>query len=209
MKILLCASSRRLSDTFFKMATDLGAHIGKSKYDLIYGGGDVGLMGEVARAAALSGAQVTGYVPTAFHKVAPDQPHMNVQTHIVETLFERKEKMLFSSQLLLVLPGGLGTLDEKAEGAAANDIQCYIDDTQSLKPIIIMNLPDQSGVPYFRGFKLLLEDMVRNGAMDAERMAMFHFPETTQETIFLLDFYAQQGFPSVASLKRGWNPQPG
>lgn len=204
MDILLCASSRRLSDEFFSVATDIGHHIGQKRYGLIYGGGNAGLMGEVARAAAALGSSVRGYVPPAFHKVVPDQPHPSVQTELVQSLFDRKEKMLFKSDILLVLPGGIGTLDELAEGSAANDIQVYINGQVPLKPVIVFNLLDESGIPYFRGLKLLLEDMVRNGAMDPGRMKMFHFVECADEAKVLLDYYAQQGFPPADSVKAGW-----
>lgn len=206
MDILLCASSRCLSDEFFEAATKIGDHIGKKKHGLIYGGGNIGLMGEVARAAATAGSSVKGYIPPAFHKAAPDLPHETITTHLVENLFVRKEKMLFDSDLLLVFPGGLGTLDEGAEGAAANDIQCYIDSAEALKPVVILNLKDKDGIPYYRGLKLQLEDMVRNGAMDASRMKMFHFAESVDEAIKLLDDYAHQGFPPVVCTKDGWNP---
>lgn len=208
MKILLCASARRLNDSFFAMAGDIGTHIGQQGHTLVYGGGDAGLMGEVARAAAFAGALVRGYVPTIFHKAVPNQPHTSIQTDIVETLFQRKEKMLFDADILLVLPGGLGTLDEGAEGMAANDIQSYIDDTAPLKPIIILNLLDEDGIPYYRGLKILLEDMVRNGAMDPARMKMFHFVDSVEDAKALMDNFAAQGFPPVASVKTGYVPEP-
>ncbi|MCD8496805.1 MAG: LOG family protein [Alphaproteobacteria bacterium] len=166
MKILVCASARNLSPAFFAATTEIGHHIGEKKYTLIYGGGDIGLMAEAARASAEAGGLVKGYIPQVFNKITPQQPHTNIKTDVVETIFERKERMLFDSDILLVLPGGIGTYDEIFEGATANDIQCFADDTQKLKPIVIANFPDESGVPYFRGLKLSLEDAVRNKAID-------------------------------------------
>lgn len=207
MKILLFASARNL-DRFFKIAGDVGTHLGQKGHIVVYGGGDAGLMGEAARAAAAAGSKVKGYVPAVFHKVSPNQPHHFVQTDIVENLFQRKEKMLFDAELLLVLPGGIGTFDEAVEGLAANDIQSYIDDTAPMKPIIVLNLPDDDGIPYFRGIKLQLEDMVRNKAVDPERLRMIHFVDSVEEGLAVLDSYATNGIPAVSCLKIGAAPAP-
>ncbi|HRQ60370.1 MAG TPA: LOG family protein [Alphaproteobacteria bacterium] len=209
MKILLFASARHISDRFFAIAGEVGTHIGQQGHMVVYGGGDVGLMGEAARAAAAAGSKVKGYVPGIFHKASPNQPHHTIQTDIVENLFIRKEKMLFDGELLLVLPGGIGTLDEAAEGLAANDIQSYIDDRAPMKPIIILNLLDDDGIRYFRGIKIQLEDMVRNKAVDPERLRMIHFAESVEEGMAVLDSYAANGIPSAACLKTGAAPAPG
>jgi len=95
------------------MARKLGEAIFERDYELVYGGADVGLMGEVADTVLKSGGVVRGVIPESFaHKVS----HQGLtELHVVGSMHERKKMMFDLSDAFIALPGGLGTLEEVSE----------------------------------------------------------------------------------------------
>jgi len=92
-------------------ARALGAEIARHRWRLVYGAGDIGLMGEVARAAQAGGAQALGVIPV--HLLGLEQGRRELTTFLItENMHERKKVMFMNSDALVVLPGGAGTLDE-------------------------------------------------------------------------------------------------
>lgn len=92
-------------------ATDLGQLIAALQWRLVYGAGDVGLMGEVARSAQLAGAKTLGVIPT--HLLAMEVGKRDLTTLVItENMHERKKVMFMNSDAIAVLPGGAGSLDE-------------------------------------------------------------------------------------------------
>jgi len=109
-----CASSEAVDPRYRTVAADLGDAIAAQGWKLVYGGGNIGLMGEVARAALRGGAHVTGIIP---HKLATREIALDEVTELirVETMRERKALMDERSDAFVVLPGGIGTLEELVE----------------------------------------------------------------------------------------------
>lgn len=109
-----CASSERVDSRYRRVAAELGAAIAGAGWELVYGGGAIGLMGEVARAALAGGARVTGIIP---HRLARREIALDEVTELVhtETMRERKALMDARSDAFVVLPGGIGTLEELVE----------------------------------------------------------------------------------------------
>ena len=92
-------------------ARTFGAAIAAEGWRLVYGAGDVGLMGEVARAAMAAGAPAMGVIPT--HLMGAERGKRDVtQFVITEDMHERKKVMFMNSDAIVVLPGGAGSLDE-------------------------------------------------------------------------------------------------
>lgn len=92
-------------------AQDTGRLLAHSGGRLVYGGGRVGLMGEVADAALAHGASVVGVIPDALMR--REVGHAGVQElHVVQTMHERKMLMAEKSDAFLALPGGIGTMEE-------------------------------------------------------------------------------------------------
>lgn len=93
------------------MAATLGRLLAERGLGLVYGGGNIGLMGVVANAALEAGGEVTGIIPEALMKM--EVGHLNVTTlHVVESMHERKALMAEISDAFIALPGGIGTLEE-------------------------------------------------------------------------------------------------
>jgi uncharacterized protein (TIGR00730 family) len=95
-------------------ARDTGRLIGRLGWQLVYGGGRAGLMGEVAEAALTAGGRVVGVIPRSLMERELGHPGLS-ELHVVETMHERKRLMAERSDAFLALPGGIGTLEELFE----------------------------------------------------------------------------------------------
>ena len=109
-----CASSEAVAPELREVARDLGRAIVERGWELMYGGGNIGLMGEVARAALAAGGRVTGVIP---HLLADREVALENVTKLIrtDTMRERKALMDEGSDAFVVLPGGIGTLEELVE----------------------------------------------------------------------------------------------
>jgi uncharacterized protein (TIGR00730 family) len=108
---VFCGSSTGSDPTFAEAARELGRLFAREGIALVYGGGSVGLMGEVADAVLSSGGEVIGVIPHALW--AREVGHRGLtDLRIVDTMHERKALMADLSDAFIALPGGLGTLEE-------------------------------------------------------------------------------------------------
>lgn len=109
-----CGSSLGRDPIHVRIAEQVGALLAASGVRLVYGGGDVGLMGVLADAVMAGGGEVLGVIPVGLFET--EQGHRGI-TELVEvgSMHERKARMAAESDAFLALPGGLGTLEELAE----------------------------------------------------------------------------------------------
>ncbi len=106
-----CGARTGVRPAYAEAARDTGAMLARNGWRLIYGAGDVGLMGEVARAAMDDGGEAMGVIPV--HLIAREQGRRDLSRFIVtENMHERKKVMYMNSDAIVVLPGGAGSLDE-------------------------------------------------------------------------------------------------
>lgn len=111
---VFCGSSIGRQDTYRRAAVDLGMLMAAKGITLVYGGGNIGMMGAIADTVLEQGGRVTGIMPQ--YLLEKEIAHTGVQDmHIVKSLMERKEMMIDISDAFIVLPGGFGTLDELFE----------------------------------------------------------------------------------------------
>ena len=111
---VFCGSSVGANPAFLAAAETVGRALARDGIELIYGGGNVGLMGVLADAALKAGGRVTGVIPQFL--LAKELGHRGVtDLRIVATMHERKALMADLSDGFLALPGGFGTLDEFCE----------------------------------------------------------------------------------------------
>ncbi|MBR1765512.1 MAG: TIGR00730 family Rossman fold protein [Bacteroidales bacterium] len=129
---VFCASSHPHNTIHAQAARQIGSHIARRRHTLIYGGSNLGLMGEVSGAALAEGGQVMGVIPTLFsEEIIGSQPVSRLVR--VDSMAERKSFILRESDLFIALPGGIGTLDEVSEVMVANQLH------QMQKPILLLN----------------------------------------------------------------------
>lgn len=108
---VFCGSRSGARPAYAAAAQAFGKAIADEGWRLVYGAGDVGLMGEVARAAQSAGARTMGVIPT--HLMSREKGKRDLsQLVITEDMHERKKVMFMNSDAIVVLPGGAGSLDE-------------------------------------------------------------------------------------------------
>jgi uncharacterized protein (TIGR00730 family) len=109
-----CGSNAGASPAFAEAASQLGAALARRDIGLVYGGGDVGLMGIVADSALAGGGEVIGVIPE--HLARAELAHTGVtRLEVVASMHERKARMADLADGFIALPGGFGTLDETVE----------------------------------------------------------------------------------------------
>lgn len=109
-----CGSRSGDDPAFAQEAATLGTGLASANLRLVYGAGDVGLMGTVARAAQTAGGTTFGVIPQ--HLVDWEVGKTDLTTYVVtETMHERKKVMFMNCDAVVVMPGGAGSLDELFE----------------------------------------------------------------------------------------------
>lgn len=129
---VFCGARVGADPRFAAGARRVGEAIARQRWRLVFGGGHVGLMGATADAALAAGGEVIGVIPRSM--VRRELAHQGLtRLEIVEGMGPRKERMIELSDAFLVLPGGLGTLDELFEVLTLRQIR------QHAKPTAILN----------------------------------------------------------------------
>ncbi|MEP3784056.1 TIGR00730 family Rossman fold protein [Ascidiaceihabitans sp.] len=127
-----CGSRMGNDPAYGADAQALGVALARNGWRLVYGAGDVGLMGTVARAAQDAGAETFGVIPQ--HLVDWEVGKTDLTTYIVtETMHERKKVMFMNCDVVVVLPGGAGSLDELFEALTWRQLGLHE------KPIFLLN----------------------------------------------------------------------
>ena len=111
---VFCASSEAVSDQFRAVARDLGKAMAARGWELVYGGGGIGLMGEVSQAVMEAGGSVYGVIPHRLARRELASPDIT-ELVTVDTMRQRKALMDARADAFVVLPGGIGTLEELVE----------------------------------------------------------------------------------------------
>jgi uncharacterized protein (TIGR00730 family) len=106
-----CGSRNGVSPVYAEVARTVGQWIGKHQGQLVYGGGNNGLMGLVAQATAEAGGRVVGIIPKALQSQENTRTACD-EVHVVDTMHERKRMMAERADVFLALPGGIGTFEE-------------------------------------------------------------------------------------------------
>lgn len=173
---VFCGSSPGNDRVYAKTARELGRHIGEGGYRLIFGGGAVGLMGEVARAARSAGAPIIGILPAFLRGVEPPLKSTE-ELVITPDLQQRKSRMLTLADAFVILPGGLGTLDEFFEVVTGTQLKVHS------KPVIVV---DVAG--YFAPLRALLDQVVAHGFARQEIVTHQDFVATPAEAMARIKF---------------------
>ena len=111
---VFCGSRTGGHTRFRKLAEEVGRGLAERGATVVYGGGALGLMGVVSNAAIDAGGKVTGIIPTFLRKQEVQNMHLT-RTIVTRGMLDRKQAMIDLSDSFLILPGGLGTLDELFE----------------------------------------------------------------------------------------------
>ena len=150
-----CGSRFGARPAYEAAATELGQRLAEARFRLVYGAGDVGLMGSVARAAQAAGGDTFGVIPR--HLLDREVGKRDLSRFIVtETMHERKKVMFMNADAIVVLPGGAGTLDEFFEVLTWRQLGLHD------KPVILL---DTDG--YWEPLAALVDHVIDQGFADS------------------------------------------
>jgi len=150
-----CGSRPGRDPAYAEDATALGTGIANAGLRLVYGAGDVGLMGSVARAAQAAGGETFGVIPQ--HLVDWEVGKTDLTAYVItETMHERKKVMFMNCDAVVVLPGGAGSLDELFEVLTWRQLGLHE------KPVFLIN-----SAGYWEPLMSLLNHVVDRGFADA------------------------------------------
>ncbi|MCF2904179.1 TIGR00730 family Rossman fold protein [Octadecabacter sp. CECT 8868] len=150
-----CGSRDGADPAYAKAAEDVGTMLAAKGWRLVYGAGDVGLMGRVARAAQAGGGNTFGVIPQ--HLMDWEVGKTDLTTFIVtETMHERKKVMLMNANAVVVLPGGAGSLDELFEALTWRQLGLHS------KPVFLLNTNG-----YWNALLALMDQIIDQGFADA------------------------------------------
>ena len=131
---LFCGSSNTTDPAFLEAATQFGEVLARSGVRLVYGGGGVGLMGRAAKAVHANGGDVLGVIPDFLR--SREVVYDEVDTVVVTNMHDRKQRMYQASDAFVIMPGGVGTLEEVIELISWRRLNLHA------KPIVFVNLND-------------------------------------------------------------------
>jgi len=178
-----CGSSPGDDPTYRSAAATVGQLLAAAGTTLVYGGGRVGLMGSAADAALAGGGKVVGIIPQAL--VDKELAHSGVtELHVVESMHVRKALMAELSDGFLVLPGGLGTLEELFE--VWTWAQLGLHD----KPVGLLNVAG-----FFDPLIVFLDQLVEREFVRPEHRAMLLVSEDAGELLARMESYRPPRVP--------------
>jgi hypothetical protein len=179
---VFCGSSSGSSPAYRHAAQWLGRTLAEQRIELVYGGGNIGLMGVLADAVIAHGGHVIGVIPGAL--LAKEVGHRGLQDlRIVETMHERKALMADLADGFLALPGGYGTFDELFEILTWAQLGIHA------KPVGLLNVAG-----FFDPLLALVDHAIAEGFVGREHRALFH---AHAEISPLLDALRQHRPPAV------------
>lgn len=166
---VFCGAASRIDAAFHDLARATGALAASQGWTLVYGGSRTGTMGTLADGALDAGGRVIGFIPR--HLEEREQQHPGItECHVVETMHERKKKMVDHADAFIILPGGFGTLDEFFENITWRQIGLHD------KPIIIVN---HGG--FWHHLLALIGDLEQHGFIKPDNLELFQVVETIDQ----------------------------
>ena len=166
-----CGHQPGTNPEYLRDAQRVGELLARNKITLVFGGGNVGLMGAVSSAALDNGGNVVGISTT--HVLSLQEPALEgIDVRIVDGLSTRKQEMYDLSDAFVILPGGMGTLDEMT------DIMTKQQVGESCKPIFMMNT-----AKYWEFFGQVMTHMQEAGFIPNPEAYNIHIVNSPEELI--------------------------
>jgi uncharacterized protein (TIGR00730 family) len=182
---IFCGSQLGADLRFRAAATQLGELAGAAGLRVIYGGGRIGLMGAAADATMAAGGEVVGLIPARL--LEREVGHRAITELIVaQDMFDRKDQMIARADAFVVLPGGLGTLDELLEVLTLRQLGYHA------KPIVLVNLAG-----YWDLLVALIDRIIEQGFAAPSARTLYRVVDSVEEVLPALGI----GEPSRAELR--------
>lgn len=169
-----CGANSGNDPAFAEAANDLGRLLAQNDFELVYGGGRIGLMGTVADSVLKEGGKVIGVIPQLL--VDKEQAHQGVtELRIVNDMHERKAAMAAFSDGFIALPGGFGTLEELFEIITWGQIGYHE------KPLVLVNING-----FYNHLDLFVKNAMDAGLIRREYSRLWKVANTPEEALRLL-----------------------
>ncbi len=165
------SSSNALADSYYNAAGRLGSVLGSAGFDIVYGGGGVGLMRAMADNALAAGAHVHGVIPGFLNTVEHGHKSLS-RLEVVDDMRERKHRMLADSDAVISLPGGSGTFEEVFEVLTLKRLG------QFLGPVVLVNTNN-----YFDRLVDFLEHSVSERFMSRQHLDMWTVVDEPEQVL--------------------------
>ena len=175
-----CGASSRVSDTYRHAIETLARGLVKSGIAIVYGGGSVGTMGYLARAAMAAGGRVIGVIPE--HIISVEGQDDVSEVHVVDSMHSRKMLMVEKSDAFISMPGGMGTLDETFEILTWKYLGLHD------KPIILGNING-----YWDPLMDLLKNMIAEKYTPEQHLDLFRMGNDADEILSYISNYDMTG----------------
>lgn len=168
-----CGASLGNNPAFAAKAKELGQALAENQIELVYGGGNVGLMGVLADAVLAHGGRVTGVIPEKLMDL--EQGHTGVQDlRIVNDMHERKATMAALADAFIALPGGFGTLEEVFEVLTWSQIGYHA------KPVVILDVDN-----YYHHLAEFIRHGTEQGLIKPRYAELFQVTTSTRDALML------------------------
>ena len=170
---IFCSANLNLPTEYFDRTRELGAWMGANGHTLVFGGCNLGLMECVAEAVHNAKGMTIGVVPSIVEKGGKVSEHVDVKI-LCDNLSDRKDLMIQRSDVIIALPGGVGTLEELLEIITWKQLGLY------MKPIVVLNTQD-----YFSPLLRQLEQAVEQQFMSSLHATLWQVAATPEEALRL------------------------
>ena len=152
MKIaVFCSANAHIDSDYFRLTEEMGKWMAEQGHDLVFGGCNIGLMNTIGKAVKAHGGRAIGVVPTIVERGGKTFPDLDVEIPC-DNLSDRKDLLLLKSDIVIALPGGIGTLDEIFTVAASATIGYH------RKKVILYNING-----FWNSLIALLDDLQQKG----------------------------------------------
>ena len=159
---VFCGSRFGIDPTYGEVAEELGRTLAGNAYRLVYGAGDVGIMGAVANATQAAGGETFGVIPV--HLLQQEAGKRDLTSFVVtENMHERKKVMFMNADAIVTLPGGAGSMDELFEVLTWRQLGLHD------KPVYLLNVKG-----YWDPLITLIDHMITQGFADESFRALLH-----------------------------------
>lgn len=166
-----CASSPSIREVYFEATKRLAGYLVEEGFEVIFGGGGTGLMGQLADTVLERGGKITGVMPNFMKAVEWD--HKGVKDfHFTDTMHQRKQRFLDLADGLITLPGGCGTFEELLEAITLKRLGIYNN------PIVILNTEG-----YYNPLIDMLERSIGEKFLQEKHREMWAFVNEPEEVI--------------------------
>ena len=171
---VFASSSSQIDKRYFEAAARLGSLFARSKMDVIYGGGGIGLMGALADAVIENGGSITGVIPSFMNDEGWGNPLIKDMI-VTADMGDRKKNMFARADAVVALPGGIGTLEELAEAITLKQLGLF------KGPVVILNT-----LNFYKSLIYFLEHMVNGNFLRTEHKGIWEIAETPDEVLIAL-----------------------